>query len=101
MNGSTMPYVAPMGHRQSWLHNNYESRPGYAAMPPPSSATSPQFVPTAQYGFNQQYSPPVMYTHHHQSNSFARNAYRNPRSHSYERNSHHVNGGKCNNATKR
>ncbi|MCH89831.1 5'-3' exoribonuclease, partial [Trifolium medium] len=39
-----MPYAAPMGHRQSWPHDNHESRPGYAAMPPPSSAT-PQFVP--------------------------------------------------------
>ncbi|XP_045794567.1 5'-3' exoribonuclease 3-like [Trifolium pratense] len=75
MNGSTMSYATPMGHRQPWLHNNYESRPGYAA---PSSATPPQFVgytvvPTAQYGYN-------------------------PRSHSYGRISHHFNGGKCNNS---
>ncbi|CAJ2652933.1 unnamed protein product [Trifolium pratense] len=71
MNGSTMSYAAPIGHRQSWLHNNYESisRPVYAAMPLPSSAP-PQFlpytaVPTAQYVYNQPYSQRVMYTHHH------------------------------------
>jgi len=101
MNGSTIPYAAPIYHRQSWPRNNveshpsysYESRLGYAAMPPPLS-TPPQSVPynavpTAQYG-NQPFWPPVMHAHHHRSNSFARNSHHNPKSHAYERNSHYV-----------
>lgn len=104
-NGSTMPYNGPRGHRQSWPRNNYEShpgynyesRPGYAAIPPPLSAP-PQYVPyaaapTAHYGYNQPYSPPVIPSpHQHHSNSFPRGD-QNPRSHHSDRNSHHVNGG--------
>ena len=103
MSRSTMPYAAPIDHRQSWPRNNYESHPGYsyesrlgyAAMPPPLS-TPPLFVPynavpTAQYGYNQPFWPPAMHTHHHRSNCFARNVHHNPKSHAYERNSHYVN----------
>ncbi|KAJ1398048.1 hypothetical protein SESBI_31386, partial [Sesbania bispinosa] len=102
INGPPMSYAAaPMSHRQP-LPYNYESRPGYVAMPPPISApplqSPPQFVPypavptPPQYGYNQPYSPPMRYNPHHQSNSYGRDDHQHTRSHPYERNHHHASG---------
>ncbi|CAL5205825.1 unnamed protein product [Lathyrus oleraceus] len=118
-NGSTMPYNGPRGHRHPHPRNNYESRPGHnyesrpgynyeshpgyaAGLQPPLSAPQqyiPYTAPTVQYGYNQPYSPPVIHSPHHQSNSFPRGDHQNPRSHHYERNNYHVNGGNARHST--
>lgn len=102
-NGPAMSYAPPVGgHRQPLPPYDYESRPGYVAVPPPLSAPPLRgqlpfapyaAVPTPQYGYDQPYSPPVMHNPHHQSNSYGRNDHQHPRSNPYERTSHHVRGG--------
>ncbi|XP_027331100.1 5'-3' exoribonuclease 3 isoform X2 [Abrus precatorius] len=101
-NGPPGSYPAPVGHRQPLPSYNYESRPGYVAMPPPMSAPSLQgrqqfapysAVPTAQqYGYNQTYPPQMMYNPNQQSNFYERNDYQHPRPHHYERNNNRDGG---------
>ncbi|XP_061375359.1 5'-3' exoribonuclease 3 isoform X2 [Gastrolobium bilobum] len=98
INGPPRAYAAPMGHRQPLPPYNYESRPGYVGMPhsvaTPPIQGQPHFVPHAavptpqQYGYNQPYSPPMVYNPHHQSNSYERNDYQQPGVHPYERNNY-------------
>ncbi|XP_057720516.1 5'-3' exoribonuclease 3 isoform X1 [Arachis stenosperma] len=102
INGPPPSYAPPMAHQRLPPYN-YESHPGYGAMPPsvmpPLQGQQPYrpyaTVPTQQYGYNQPYQlpPPAMYNHHHQPpGSYERNNHQHPpRSNHYGRN--HGSGG--------